>query len=131
MPASFLLLCHTPEETGFKDGRFLPATETEVCSGPPGSVVWPVLSYDTMEEGHGVSFRAFPQLGPLSILSQHSSASWGPSLQCMSPGGHPNSHLNTNLAVLEQSRNPSLLTQTPYFWEHYDGNHEEQTQRPC
>lgn len=86
MPVSFLLLCHTPEETSFKDGRFLPATETEVCSGSPGSVVWPVLSYDAKEEGQGVSFRAFPQLGPLSILSQHSSASWGPSLQCMSPG---------------------------------------------
>lgn len=126
------------------EGFFQP--QTEVCSGSPGPVVWPALSYDTVvERVQGLSClprdgrgrdkvypcRAFPQSGPLSIISQHGSTSWGPHLQCMSPGGHfifKSEHKSSYST--KQSRNASLLTQTLYFFELSDENHEEQIQRP-
>lgn len=45
---SFSLLGHTPKEANLKGGRFLAATGTGVCSGSPGFIVWPVLSYGTV-----------------------------------------------------------------------------------
>jgi hypothetical protein len=137
----FVAGAHT-QETNLKGGRFLAVTDTEVCSGSPGSIMWPVLSYDTVvgrvqwlscRGGDKVDpWRAFLHLAYFPLSPNRAPPARAQAFNgCMSPGGHfifKSAH--KSCYSTQQSRNPSPMTQTLYFWELCDGNQEEPTQRP-